>query len=97
MAKKRPKSSRPKGEHQRSGAAVVKPRAPRPGFGFARSKDVHDSVNQEQAPSGPRTHYDRSGDEEYAEGVESFEEAGGSVPRSDRERTGSGNRKNAPH
>ena len=73
MAKKQTKSN----------STVVKPRAPHSGFGFARSKDVHDKVNQQRAPSGPRKRYDRTGDQEYAEGVKSFEEDGGSVPRSD--------------
>lgn len=96
MAQKQTKGASPKAEGRRSGTAVVKPRAPRPRFGFARSKDLHDRANQQQAANSPRQQYDRTGDKEYAEGMESFEEAGGSDRRNDRERDATGNRKRIP-
>ncbi len=70
------------GKNER-GSERVKPHTPASGFGFARKKDVDDKASQEKAPRGPARPYDRKGDEQYADGVESFEEEGGSQPRDD--------------
>lgn len=94
MAQKQTKSTT-QGTERRD-TAVVKPRAARPRLGFARSKDLHDRLNPEQGARSPGKQYDRTGDKEYAEGMESFEKTGGGVRRSDRERSGTSNRKRPP-
>jgi len=46
-------------------------RAGRP-FGWARRRDVEDTYSQEAAPQG-RGRYDRTGEQEYARGLDEFE------------------------
>lgn len=46
------------------------------GLGFARKRDIEDRNSQAAAPIGPGK-YDRTGEDDYAEGLEEFEEDGG--------------------
>jgi osmotically-inducible protein OsmY len=46
----------------------------RSGLGFARKRDVDDSASQSAAPRGPAGRYDRTGEKQYEEGLEQFEE-----------------------
>jgi len=48
------------------------------GLGWARKRDINDSDSQQSAPrSGGQ--YDPTGEEDYAEGLEEFEDEGGAV------------------
>ena len=48
------------------------------GLGWARKRDINDSKSQQSAPrSGGQ--YDPTGEEEYAEGLDEFEEEGGAA------------------
>src|SRR5262245_442632 len=47
-------------------------------LGYGRKRDIEDRASQQSAPRGPG-HYDRKGEDEYAEGLEEFEEEGGAT------------------
>jgi hypothetical protein len=56
-------------------AQAYKPRGSE-GLGFARKRDIDDRTSQKAAPTGPGR-WDRTGEDEYAEGLEEFEEGAG--------------------
>ena len=43
--------------------------------GFARGKDLQDTQSQAKAPTGGGHAFDRTGEKEYEEGLEEFEDA----------------------
>ena len=52
------------------------------GLGWARKRDINDTTSQQSAPrSGGK--YDPTGEDEYAEGLEEFEEEGGAPDKAE--------------
>jgi len=62
------------------GQAGYRPHTPDRSLGYARKRDIEDSASQQSAPRGPG-HYDRRGEDEYAGGLEEFEEEGGATAK----------------
>lgn len=44
------------------------------GLGFARKRDVEDRANQAAAPANVKGRYDRTGEDKYEKGLETFEQ-----------------------
>jgi len=61
-----PSAERPREEDR------YRPRRWERSFGWARRRDIDDTYDQQAAPSG-RGRYDRTGEEQYARGLEEFE------------------------
>ena len=51
-----------------------RPRVARAGLGWARQRDIQDRESQDRASRGARGRYDRDGAEEYAAGLDEFED-----------------------
>ena len=68
------------GKDSRDRAQAYKPRGSE-GLGFARKRDIDDPNSQKAAPTGPGR-WDRTGEDEYAEGLEEFEEGEGADEKS---------------
>jgi osmotically-inducible protein OsmY len=62
------------GDRERPSGRQYAARQRRSGLGFARKRDVDDRASQSAAPSGPAGRYDRTGEQQYEEGLEQFEQ-----------------------